>query len=198
LADLQLYYAFYGQRDPHVQRFETIPDYQADSWRQPRRIVAKVEINPQGQQRRYVVTNLDRPADAVYRDFYVQRGAVPEQPIGELKNGLQADRLSACGFCANSWRLLVHVVAYAIVVLFREANAGVPEVATAQVSTLRQRLWKVGAVVCGGVRRITFHLPATWSGRELWGRVQAAVVAFVSRVREAAALAIPEDGALPM
>lgn len=198
LDDLQLYYAFYGRRDPHVQRFENIRDYQADSWRQPRRIVAKVEINPQGQQRRYVVTNLDRPADEVYRDFYVQRGAVPEQPIGELKNGLQADRLSACGFCANSWRLLVHVVAYAIVVLFREANAAVPEVATAQVSTLRQRLWKVGAVVCVGVRRITFHLSAAWPGRELWGQVQAAVAAFVSRLGEGEPLVRPACGVLPM
>jgi hypothetical protein len=192
LADLQLYYAFYGARDPHGQRFENVRDYQADSWRQPRRIVAKVEITPQGSQRRYVVTNLDQPADAVYGDFYVQRGAVPEQPIGELKNGLQADRLSACGFCANSWRLLVHVVAYAIVVLFREANADVSEVATAQVSTLRQRLWKVGAVVCVGVRRITFHIAAAWPGRELWGRVQTAVASFVNQLstREA----VPRSG----
>lgn len=184
LADVQLYYAFYGSRDPQVQRFENVRDYQAEGWRQSRRIVAKVEINPQGSQRRYVVTNLDLPADELYRDFYVQRGKVPEQPIGELKNGLQADRLSACGFCANSWRLLVHVVAYAIVVLFREANAGVPEVATAQVSTLRQRLWKVGAVVCVQSRRIVIHLSATWSGRELWGRVQSAVSAFVARLQE--------------
>jgi len=154
LADLQLYYAFYGRREPHVQRFENVWAYQAESWRQPRRIVAKVEITPQGSQRRYLVTNLDRPADEVYRDFYAQRGAVPEQPIGELKNGLQADRLSACGFCANSWRLLVHVVAYAIVVLFREANAAVPEVATAQVHTLRQRLWKGGG---GSVRGGAVH-----------------------------------------
>ena len=198
LADLQLYYAFYGRRDPHVQRFEDVRDYRADSWRQPRRIVAKVEITPQGSQRRYVVTNLDGPADAVYRDFYVQRGQVPEQPIGELKNGLRADRLSACGFCANSWRLLVHVVAYAIVVLFREANAAIPEVATAQVSTLRQRLWKVAAVVCVGARRITFHLSASWPGRELWGRVQAAVTAFVSQLQGQAPPPQAACGALPM
>lgn len=198
LADLQLYYAFYGQRDPHVQRFESIPDYQAEGWRQPRRIVAKVEITPQGQQRRYVVNNLPESAEAVYRDFYVQRGAVPEQPIAELKNGLQADRLSACGFCANSWRLLVHVVAYAIVVLFREANAAVPEVATAQVGTLRQRLWKVAAVLCVGVRQITVHVSETWPGRELWGRVQAAVRSFVNRVGAGETVPRPARVGLPM
>ena len=58
------------------------------------------------------------------------------------------------------------------------------EVATAQVGTLRQRLWKVGAVVCVQSRRIVFHLSATWPGRALWGRVQASVSAFVLRLRE--------------
>ncbi len=184
LSDLEVYYACYGRCDPHVQRFESLPDYQADGWSRPRRIVAKVEINPQGSQRRYVITNLQEPADEVYRDFYVQRGAVPEQPIGELKNGLSGDRLSACGFCANSWRLLIHTVAYAVVVLFREANASVPEVATAQVGTLRQHLWKVGAVLLVSGSRIVFHVSSSWSGRELWGRVGEAVRTFAACLRE--------------
>lgn len=179
MADVELYYAFYGQRDPFVQRFEEIRGYQAESWPHARRIVAKIEQTPQGSQRRFVVTNLaDRP-ETVYRDFYVQRGAVPEQPIGELKNGLQADRLSACGFCANSFRLLLHVVAYAIVVLFREATAAIPETATATVGTLRQRLWKVGAVVVTGPRRIWLHVSETWPNWDVWVRVHAAVQTFV-------------------
>jgi hypothetical protein len=182
LADLELYYHFYGRREPQLQHYLEIGDYQADSWPHPRRIVAKLEITPQGSQRRFVVTNLSDPPAAVYRDFYVQRGRVPEQPIGEMKNGLRADRLSSCGFCANSFRLLVHTVAYAIVVLFREAVATVPEVATATVSTLRQRWWKVGAVVVTGVRRIWLHLSESWPGRSVWGRVLAAVRAFVRQL----------------
>src|SRR5260370_35297028 len=101
-----------------------------------------VERAPQGSWRCIVETYLAESAADVYKGFYVKRGAVPEQPIGELKNGLRADRLSASGFCANAWRLLVHVVAYALVVLFRAANAKVPEVARAEVSTLRQRVGK--------------------------------------------------------
>ena len=58
LADVELYYRWYGYRDPHVQRFEEIRDYQAGSWQKPRRVVAKIEINAKGSQRRYVVTNL--------------------------------------------------------------------------------------------------------------------------------------------
>jgi DDE family transposase len=195
LADLELYHHFYGRREPHVQRYEDLRDYQADSWPHPRRVVAKIEVTPQGSQRRFVVTDLAEPARAVYRDFYVQRGAVPEQPIGEMKNGLQADRLSACGFRANAFRLLVHTLAYAIVVLFREAAAAVPEVATAKVGTLRQRLWKVGAVLVSSARRLHLRVSETWPYRGLWERVQAAVQAFVDSLRGGSAV-VPPAGAV--
>lgn len=185
LADLELYYRFYRHREPHVQRFEEVTDYQAESWPRPRRVVAKVEITPQGSQRRFVVTNLAGRPEAIYRDLYVQRGAVPEQPIGELKNDLRCDRLSSCGFCANAFRLLVHVLAYAIVVLFREANAAVKEVATASVGTLRQRLWKVGAVVWTSARRIRLQLSSSWPYQGVWCMVLAAVQAYVRRWQEA-------------
>jgi Transposase DDE domain group 1 len=189
LADVELYYAFYGRRDPHVQRFEEVRGYQAEGWSRPRRVLCKVERTPQGSQRRFLVSNLDEPPETVYRGFYVQRGAVPEQPIGELKNGLRAERLSASGFCANSFRLLLHVVAYALVVLFREAASGLPEVATATVSTLRHRLWKAGAVVVVTARRVLLRLSAHWPGRELWGQAVAAVAAFVAGLREGVAAA---------
>src|SRR5262249_60885017 len=97
LADLGLDYAFYGHREPSLQRLETLTDYQAESWPQPRRSVAKLEITPQGRQRRFVVTDLTEPAAAVYRDFDGQRGRVPEQPIGAVKNGLQAAWVSGGG-----------------------------------------------------------------------------------------------------
>jgi hypothetical protein len=198
LAEVELYHHFYGHVEPVVQRFEALTDYQADSWPHPRRIVAKIEVTPQGSQRRFVVTNLSEPAAVVYRDFYVQRGKVPEQPIGEMKNGLQADRLSACGFCANSMRLLVHTLAYAIVVLFREAVATVPEVATATVSTLRQQLWKVGAVVVTSPRRIGLHFSECWPFAGLWQRVQGAVQRFVVQLQGRAAVVPLATEVLPM
>jgi hypothetical protein len=197
LADLELYHHFYGKREPHVQRFEEIRDYQAAGWPQPRRIVVKIEVTPQGSQRRFVVTDLTESPQGVYRDFYVQRGRVPEQPIGEMKNGLHADRLSAHGFRANALRLLVHTLAYAIVVLFREAVAAVPEVATATVSTLRQRLWKVGAVLVTSPRRIWLHLSEAWPYPELWTRVHEAVQTFVAQFRGGAARAGPAGAVVP-
>ena len=180
LADVELYYRCYGYRDAHVQRFEELRAYQAGSWPQPRRVVAKIEINPQGSQRRYVVTNLTAPAAVVYRDIYVQRGAVPEQPIGDRKNGLRCERLSSSGFCANAFRLLVPALAYALVVLFREASAAVPEVATASVATLRQRLWKVPAVVVTSARRVWVQVASTWPYQDVWPRVPQAVRRYVA------------------
>jgi hypothetical protein len=176
LADLEEYYHWYKHVEPSVQRFENIRDYQAATWPHPRRIIAKLEINRLGTNRRFIVTNMSEPPQAVYHGFYVQRGDVPEKPIGELKNGLHADRLSAHRFRANAFRLLEHVIAYAIVVLYREAAASVPEVARAEVNTLRQKLWKVGALVKTSARRIWFHFSETWPQRDLFTRVHQAVM----------------------
>ena len=182
-SDLELYYHYYGDRDPHVQRFEAFEDYQAEDWTRPRRIVAKVEINRQGLNRRFVVTNLSGHPQGIYKGFYVQRGAVPEQPIGELKNGLLSDRLSFHHFRANALKHLEHVMAYALVILHREATAAIPEIAKAQVHTLRTMLWKVGALVKTSVRRVWFHFSETWPHRELFQRVHAALKAFAVQIQ---------------
>jgi hypothetical protein len=195
VADLETYYAFYQHCEPQVQRFEVLEDYQAESWSRPRRIVAKIELNRHGLNCRFTVTNLSGAGRGIYHGFYVQRGGVPERPIGELKNGLHMDRLSFHRFRANGLKLLEHTLAYALVVLHREATAALPEVAKAEVSTLRQQLWKVGAVVKTSVRRIWFHLSATWPQRALFVRVVEAVRHFVQRLRPAAA-AVPAAGSL--
>jgi hypothetical protein len=185
LEDLETYYHWYQHREPHVQRFEAIEDYQAGTWPRPRRVIVKLEINERGTNRRFVVTNMSGHPRGLYRGFYVQRGDVPEKPIGELKNGLEADRLSFHRFRANALKLLEHTLAYALVVLHREATAALPEVARAEVASLRTRLWKVAAVVKVSVRRIWFHLSASWPNRELWVRVREALRQFVATIRQA-------------
>lgn len=69
LADRELYYAWYGHRDKQVQRFEWLDDYQADGWSRPRRIIAKIEINQHGSNRRLVVNNMAGDPQGVYRGF---------------------------------------------------------------------------------------------------------------------------------
>jgi hypothetical protein len=162
-------------------RFTEFDDYQADSWSHPRRIIAKCEVTAQGgPNRRFVVTNLtDRPAQ-VYHGLYVKRGNYPEHGIQELKHGLQMDRLSSHRFFANAFTLQCHVLAYALWVLFREANANVSEIAKHQLQTVQAKLFKVGALVHPSVRRIWFRISRTWPGRDLFARVCAAVTNFTS------------------
>jgi hypothetical protein len=197
LHDLEIYYAHYQHREPAVQRFEVFEDYQADGWSRPRRIVAKIEINRHGSNRRFVVTNLSGHGQGIYQGFYVQRGDVPERPIGELKNGLHMDRLSFHRFRANGLKLLEFTLAYALVVLHREATAAIPEVARAEVGTLRQHLWKVGALVQTSVRRIWFHFSETWPNRGLFVQVYQAVRQFVQCLRGEKAV-LPIAGLLPL
>ena len=157
--------------------------------------MAKLEINRHVVKLRFVVTNLSGLGQGIYHGVYVQRGDVPERPIGELKNGLQMDRLSFHRFRANGLKLLEHTLAYALVVLHREATATIPEIATACVSTLRQKLWKVGAVVQTSVRRIWFHFSETWPHQQLFIQVHGAVRQFVESLRPEVA-AVPRAGLL--
>ena len=121
------------------------------------------------------MSNLSGSAQGIYQGFYVQRGNIPERPIGELKNGLGSDRLSSSRFLANSQKLLSHVVAYAIVVLFREAcrtaaaglpsEAEVPESVLAHPRTERPNSaeFTMKQSIAGGImRRLHEKRPPTW------------------------------------
>lgn len=150
------------------QLFHSFEDYAADSWPDPRRIIAKVEITKTGGSNiRYVVSNMSGHSRDIYHGFYPQRGNVPERPIGELKNGLQMDRLSSPRFLANAHKLQVHVLAYLLYALFREANAEVPELSKMEVGTARTHLFKAGAKVQVPHRRIWFKIGSHWPGARL-------------------------------
>lgn len=150
------------------QLFHSFDDYQAGSWARPRRLIVKVEITKTGGSNiRYVVTNMNGHAADIYQGFYTQRGDVPERPIGELKHGLHMDRLSSHRFLANAQKLMVHVLAYLLYALFREANEQTPELQTMEVGTARTRLFKVGSLVQATHRRIWFRIASHWPGQKL-------------------------------
>ena len=167
------------------QMFHMFDDYQAKSWPHARKLVTKIEFTALGSSNiRYVVTNMSGNAGGIYRGFYVQRGNVPERPIGELKNGLQMDRLSSHRFLANGQKLMTHVLACLLYALFREANADVPEVAKMEVGTARVRLFKVGAIVKTTHRRIWFKVASHWPGSDVLTRAAHAVKQHVAELHE--------------
>lgn len=169
--------------DEPYQRFQELSDYQAGSWNRSRRIIAKCEVTAQGgPNRRFVVTNLAERPEHVYRQVYVKRGDAPERAIEELKHGLGIDRLSAHRFFANAFTMQCHLLAYALFILFREANAEVPEIANHTLETIRTRVLKIGAVVKTSARKVWFHASANWPGRSLFCRVCDAVGVFAKRL----------------
>jgi hypothetical protein len=117
----------------------------------------KAEWLPQGANPRFVLTNLDLPPQALYDQFYVQRGSDSEHRIKELKLGIKADRLSCSAFIANQFRLLLSQAAYILMLRIRQAAAGT-EFATAQVERLRSILIKGAAKVTVSTRRLLVEL----------------------------------------
>jgi hypothetical protein len=143
--------------------------YQAKTWPQPRRVIAKVEVTRGELNPRYVVTSWTTPSPwEVYR-FYCGRGD-PENRIKELKVGLASGRTSCHRFLANQFRLLLHVAAYVLLQAVQAALAGTGW-AAAQVETVRTRLLKVGARVVETCRKVWVHLPTACPVQQIWAHL---------------------------
>ena len=148
--------------------------YAAGTWSHKRRVIIKAEVvrypgripkdNP-----RFVVTNLRQTPRHIYEREYCARGDI-ENRIKELHHGLVIGRTSCTSFWANQLRVLLTAAAYVLLQELRWAARGTA-CARAQVSTLRERLLKLGAHVVVSVRRIVLHLPAAFPYLDCWRRV---------------------------
>ncbi len=151
--------------------------YAAGKWSYKRRVVIKAEVTrlegrtPRDNPR-FVVTTLRNSPRWVYQR-YRERGEI-ENRIKELHYGLQIDRTSCTRFWANQFRVLLTAAAYVIMQELR-LKAKHTGCARAQVSTLRERLLKIGVWVEVSVRRIVLHLPASFPFKHEWGRVAVAL-----------------------
>ena len=138
--------------------------HRARSWPRQRRICYKAEHSAAGTNLRFLITNCSGRASEVFA-FYNDRGEC-ENRIEEFKNGFRADRLSCHRFLANAFRLLLHAAAYNLVNLFR---LQLPQPwRSAQIETLRARLFKLGARVRQTARCIRFHLATGWPFQNLF------------------------------
>ena len=152
--------------------------YAAGSWPNKRRVIFKAEVvrHPDRAPKdnpRFVVTNLTQTPRWIYEKIYCQRGDI-ENRIKELKCGLEIDRTSCCSFFANQFRVLLTAAAYVLMQEIR-LKAARTSLARAQVSTLRERLFKIGARVTVSVRRIILHLPESFAFLREWNRIALAL-----------------------
>jgi hypothetical protein len=160
-----------SKRTGQTEKVYGVCRYAAKSWSRKRRVIIKAEVvRLEGREPkdnpRFVVTNLpDRP-QAVYEDVYCQRGDV-ENRIKELHHGLEIDRTSCTRFWANQLRGLMTAAAFVLMQELRGHAAGT-SCARAQVSTLRERLIKLGVWLEESVRRIVLHFPAAFPFANDW------------------------------
>ena len=147
--------------------FSATFSYRAESWDKPRRVVAKVEWHPGELFPRlgFIVTNLTwSPSNVV--EFYNGRGTA-EQWIKEGKHALKWTRLSCHDFVDNQVRLQLFALAYNLGNFLR--RLALPEgVSHWSLTTLRDKLIKIGAKVVRHARYVTFQLAEVAVPRELF------------------------------
>jgi hypothetical protein len=144
--------------------------YQAKGWTRPRRVVARVEWH-QGElypRVGFIVTNLSRPSERVVK-FYNGRGTA-EQWIKEGKNALHWTRLSCRAFRHNAVRLQLHALAYNIANFLR--TLALPkEIEQWSLTTLREKLVKIGARIVRHGRYVVFQLAEVAVPRVLFAKI---------------------------
>jgi hypothetical protein len=159
-----------GRPPNHVRRYYASFSYQAGTWDKARRVVAKVEWHPEELYPRvgFIVTNLGRPTERAVA-FYNQRGTA-EQHIKEGKNAINWTRLLCHGFRNNEVRLQLHVLAYNMGNFLR--TLALPdEVEHWSMTTLRDKLIKIGAKVVRHGRYVTFQLAEVAIPRRLFAEI---------------------------
>ena len=166
-------------RPPHeVRRYYASFPYQAKSWHKPRRVVAKAEWHRGELYPRvgFIVTDLARPAERVFA-FYNQRGTAG-QWIKEGKGVIKWTRLSCRTFAAKAVRLQLHALANNLGNLMR--TLAMPKVAEPwSLTSLREKLIKIGAKVVSHGRYITFQMAEVAVPRQMF----AEILALIARLR---------------
>ena len=144
--------------------------YQAASWKQVRRVVAKFEFHCGELFPRvgFIVTNLSAPNRAVVR-FY-NKGGTAEQWIKEGKQAVAMTRLSCHRFRANEVRLWLSLIAYNLGNLWRRL-ALPTRVATWSLTSLQQQLVKTGGRLIKHARYYWLLLAENHLTRRLFGRM---------------------------
>jgi hypothetical protein len=141
--------------------------YAAQSWAQERRVITRLEYGEQGNNPRYVVTNLAGEPQALYDNLYCQRGEA-ENRIKEAQVGLFATRTSCQHFQSNQLRMLLAALGYVLIERLRALALQGTALAKAQVDTLRIKLLKLGGVITRNTRRIRLYFASNWPSADIF------------------------------
>ena len=176
-----------------VRRFAELRYRTLDSWSRERRVIGKAEVGPQGDNPRFLVTNipveglrdragrvvLEGDARSLYEDFYCERGQA-ENRIKQMTLDLQCDRTSTHWLSSNQMRLWFSAFAYLLLERVRAWGLAGSALARATLGTVRLRLLKVAAQVTVSVRRVHVQLCSAFPLQALFARCQQRLAAVES------------------
>lgn len=132
--------------------------YQASSWREPRRVVFKIEkpYNQMTYMYTFIVTNMEELGHWQVIEYYCNRGRM-ENFIGEGKQGFGFASVSSRSRTVNANRLQLHALVYNIFNWFR--RLALPKHMNKNlVDTVRLKLLKIAAKVVHSSRYVKFKL----------------------------------------
>jgi hypothetical protein len=177
LASAQIRWCLSGAAN--VRQFTEF-DYQTvKSWSRSRRVIGKAEVTAQGQNPRFVVTNLPArcftgdedktrftPA-RLYEELYCGRGEM-ENMLKQQTLDLRADRMSTHYLASNQLRLWLATLAYLLLERMRALGLAGTDLAQATASSLRLKLLKVAGQVRVSVRRVYVQLSSAYPMQALF------------------------------
>jgi hypothetical protein len=162
-----------------------------DSWTKARRVIGKAEILSQGDNPRFIVTNLPKDgwatrtqaarfeAAALYEKFYCARGDM-ENRIKEQQMDLFADRTSTHWLASNQLRLWFSAFAHLIMSTLQAGVLKGTELESASIGQIRLRLFKIAARLKTSARRIHIELCSAYPLKGLFSLVHQRISALGS------------------
>ena len=162
-----------------VREFTEFKYRTLDSWSRERRVIGKAEVLKEGENPRFVVTNL--PANGfkeekdktrfsparLYEELYCARGDM-ENKLKQQVLDLHADRMSTQYLASNQFRLWEAMFAYLLLERLRTQGLSGTELERATAGSLRLRLLKIAAQVRVSVRRVYVQMSSAFPLQEIF------------------------------
>ena len=164
-----------------------------DSWSCERRVIGKAETGAQGDNPRFIVTNipleglrgagdktlLEADGESLYEDLYCERGNA-ENRIKQMTLDLHSGRTSTHWLASNQMRLWLSAFAYMMLERLRTWGLAGSELAAATLGTVRLRLLKVAAQITVSVRRVYVQMSSAYPLQTLFAKCQQRLAAMSS------------------
>jgi hypothetical protein len=150
-----------------------------ESWSRERRVIGKAEVMKEGENPRFIVTNL--PAQGfkeqksksrfsparLYEELYCARGDM-ENKLKQQVLDLHADRMSTHHMASNQFRLWEAMFAYLLLERLRTQGLSGTELERATAGSLRLKLLKIAAQVRVSVRRVYVQMSSAFPLQEIF------------------------------